>query len=90
MRLLFVFRKYHMQDAGFIIYLTSDAVIWQDGLPKGLVYNSSEKTLRSETGKVGRSVGGLSGKVEGGPFSIGSRLVTKITDLKGNLLLENR
>ena len=73
---------------GFIIHLASGAVIWQDRLPKGLVHNPSEQTLRSETGSVGRSIGGVSGKVEGGPFSLGSRAVIKVTDLEGKLQFE--
>lgn len=75
---------------GFIIHLASDAVIWQDRLPRGFVHDPKERTLRSETGSIGRSIGGLSGKVEGGPFSIGTRLVIKVTDLEGSIQLENK
>jgi hypothetical protein len=75
---------------GFVIYLTPDTVIWQERLPRGLVHDPKERTLRSETGSIGRSIGDLSGEVEGVPFSIGTRLVVRITDLKGNIQLENK
>lgn len=75
---------------GFVIYLTPDAVIFQERLPQGLVHDPEKRTLSSENGNVGRSIGGLSGNVEGGPFSIGNRMVIKITDLEGNLHPENK
>jgi hypothetical protein len=77
------------EKRGFIIYLTPDAIIWQRRLPRGLVYNSEEKTLRSETGKLEVSTRGLSGKVEGGSFSIGTRLVIKVTDIEGSVQFQN-
>ncbi len=74
---------------GFIIYLREGTVIWEDKLPRGVIHDPVARTLRSEKGRIGRSGERLSAMVEGRWFTIGTRLVDKITDLKGTVLENN-
>lgn len=74
-------------EKGFIIHLRPDAVIFQDSLPDGAVYDPTQRTLRSETGTLRKdSPEKFEGRVQGGSFWIRSTMVDTITDLEGNII----